>query len=933
MSFFEHYFDEVEFTGRETTVCCPFPHHTVNGIEYEETRASAHINLDKGVFHCKSCGASHSEVGFIAAVLGCDYKVATALRAKFEENNESIHTWKEFAPINDTVKERCLSLGISNKVIKELEIGNENDNKIAFPVTIFGKLLDVRTYDPGGVVKLKCRKGAMMGLILPFDIWRYSDKSKWTLVCAGEKDMAIARTHGFNAITITGGELKLPTLLKEFEGRKVAICYDNDEAGIHGANQLAAHLFNITKEVRVVTGHYSICKEKGEDITDFFTKYHCTADDLKQIIKNTEPFSHEEVEKQKNIKEPLITLIDATKPQYINKTVRSNIQVVGAFDTSFVAPSSLIAKKVNSSEDIKSNKLLLGQTVEWYLDDTTAADLLKLIDNNFNEEQIRLNTREVLGISRNEYGISISKPTKEAIYKASVIDALEVMEKDHTPIEITAYSLGKKLESGKKYRATYRLVPHPYKGQSLIAIITHVEDSADSVSNFKVTDDVKQSLDVIKNMEGTVEEKVNVLTQKIKGLLDYDGYDQLIQTIDLAYHTVLGFNFNNSKNVRGYLDTFIVSESRVGKSTTAIALQKEYGLGTFTSLAGSSATVAGIIGGSNKVNGTFQTRAGLVPQNHKGLIIFEELAKSKDNILRELTDIKSSNQVRITRVSGTLNLPALVRMITLTNVKSTDGHTKPINSYPNGIEILIELIGSAEDIARFDMILVIGSRGKTIIDKDWKPEQPLPQQVYRDRIRWIWSRTPEQIKISEAVTKYIIEQCNDLNERYDSYIKIFGTEAWKKITRLAIAVAGYTVSTDNSYENIVVTKEHVNFAVNFFINLYDNNTFRFKEYVEEERRYSTIDEQGIKVLQEMYAENPVLLTTLMQSAITSKNNLMAASGLNNEQFGKFLNNLMRQLFIKFKGYDIIPTERFRVGMNSIDKKITITKVGEPDADF
>src|SRR5574344_2780527 len=200
--------------------------------------------------------------------------------------------------------------------------------------------------------------------------------------------------------------------------------------------------------------------------------------------------------------------------------------------------------------------------------------------------------------------------------------------KDVVPIEFTAYSIKRKLESGKKYRATYKLVPHPYRGQALIMIILDVEDSSDSVSNFTLTDEVKKNLDIFRNLKGTTTERITQLAERFKGVLGYNGYNQLITTFDLAYHTVLEFNFGMFKNVRGYLDTLIVAESRVGKSTTAEAMQKLYGLGTFTSLAGSSATIAGLIGGSNKVNGSYQTRAGAIPQNHRGLMIMEELGKS-----------------------------------------------------------------------------------------------------------------------------------------------------------------------------------------------------------------------------------------------------------------------------------------------------------------
>ena len=131
--------------------------------------------------------------------------------------------------------------------------------------------------------------------------------------------------------------------------------------------------------------------------------------------------------------------------------------------------------------------------------------------------------------------------------------------------------------------------------------------------------------------------------------------------------------------------------------------------------------------------------------------VFEEFGKCKQDIVSELTDIRSSNEVRIARVSGTITMPAMVRMIALTNTKAIGGSIKPIAAYPNGIAIVTELVPTAEDIARYDMIVILPDRGNSQIDPFWEPETPFPQECYRDRVRWVWSRTADQIIISKEV--------------------------------------------------------------------------------------------------------------------------------------------------------------------------------------
>lgn len=930
MSFLEAYFDLNEYSG-EQAVCCPFPHKTSSGVEYLETRPSAHVNTEKHVFHCKVCGKGLSEAQFTTEILGCTYAEELKLRRCFA-NDEDIVAWNNETTLSDITREKAHAFGITDEVLDELHVASSQDlhDHITFPAFMFDHLIDCRVYRPGEKPKLLARLGAPAGLIIPFDLWRETPARRWTWVCAGEKDMAVARSHGLNAITITGGEGALPIAPNYFKDRLVAIVYDNDGAGIRGAKNLARCLCKAgAKTVKVVTGFHEICKEEHEDITDYFNKYGATKEQLIEYLKQTQPYNLEEDEDYLQ-KYPLMNLMEASNPQNINKMVMTNVQVVSSSEDTFVCPSSIVAEKFRDGGP--GDMLPVGTIKEWALNENTLGDVLHLVDGNFTEDKIHEHIKTILRIMQKEKYVSIKMLSKVTVFKAYVTDMFETADDmSAQPMEYVVYSIGKKLESGQKYMITHKLVPHPYKGQQLVSIAMDFKQANDSISDFKLTETTIANLKTVQDIPGSIPEKIQTMTEMVKGILGYNGNDQLIQAIDFSFNTVLGFNFGMFKNVRGYLDTFIISESRVGKSSTSDALRRTYGLGTITSLAGNSATIPGLVGGSNKTATGHQTRAGVIPQNHKGLIIFEEFGKSSHQISAELTDIRSSNEVRIARVSGTIILPALVRMITLTNPKTVNGNIKSIASYPNGFTILTELVDTAEDIARYDMIVILADRGANSIDPLWQPLAPLPQEVYRTRIRWIWSRTPEQIILSPEISNYIITMANDVNERYECHIKLFGTEAWKKITRLAIAVAGYTVSTDETYENIVVTKECVDYAVRYLVSLYDNSTFKLQEYVQHERLFSSIDDEGVARLQQIYETSPMLILQLEQSASVTKNVLQAATGMSFDDLSKSLNQLTKGLFIKFVGYDIIPTERFRLGVSRINKNTSLPRLGEYNA--
>ena len=930
MSFFTEYFG-IAGDQIETPVCCPFEHFTSNGHPYQETHESAHVNTMDNLFHCKVCGKGYSEAQFIQAVLQCKFPDAKRIQRAFETIEDRNLWLSDTTSLNEETKQRCLNLGMSEKVIEELDLltAPGTTDHIAFPVFMFNHLLDARVYNPGGSPKVRSRANCPSGLIIPFDIWKDTIPSLVTVLCAGEKDMAIARSFGFNAITLTGGENTTPRQLSYFKDRYVVICYDNDGAGITGAQKIASELLKVTKSVKVITNFHE-GMEEHEDITDYFIKYRHTKDDLVSCMKSTPIYIPPVNDISRGY--PIMDLLQASRPENLNKMVQSNVQVVAIAETTFACPTSILAEKFKETQAGDSMKV--GDIREWELSENNAQDILHMIDNNFREDIIQKNIRDILRILQKERYVSIKTLQQATVFKCFVTDMFETADASTTqPMEYTAYSLTNKLESGQKYLATYKIVPHPYKGQQLIMIITDAKQANDSVTNFKLTENIKASLQTIIDIQGPIPDKIHILIEKVKGLLGYDGNNQLIEIIDLAFHTPLQFHFGHFQNIRAYLDTIIVGESRTGKSSTADALRKIYGLGTFTSLAGNSATIPGLVGGSNKTANGYQTRAGIIPQNHRGLVIFEEFGKSNNSVITELTDIRSSNEVRITRVAGTITLPAMVRMISLTNPKNVGGQIKSVASYPNGIAVLTELVTSAEDIARYDLICVLADKGNSKIDPDWKPETPLDTRVYRDRIRWIWSRTADQILIDRSVELHIIERSNTLNKTYEGHIKIFGTEAWKKISRLAIAIAGYVVSTDASYENIIVKKEHVDLAEKILVSLYDNSTFKLKEYIAFEKQFTHIDEEGVALLQDIYDKTPMLILQLEQSASTGRQILLAATGLTTEEMNKALTRMTKGLFVKYNNYDIVPTERFRLGLARINKKTFVSKVGEVNVEI
>ena len=914
----------------ENTVLCPF---------HSESTPSMQINTIQKIYHCFGCGAHGNENDFIEQYFGINKnQISTFKDLLFK--SDSLEDYENFSRSDNLYTSNytyldLIKLGVSPEVLEQLKVGcetcsvvsddgiptisaNEASHRLVFPIIVRDRVLDYRAYTTDKSInpKTMSKPGVSSGLVLPYHLW--IDDMRPTIICEGEKDMAIARTAGFNAISL-GGCNNLPeVMLDNFKNRTVYIVYDNDNPGRQGALKLANMLYSVTKYVYICDiGKY--VKEDKEDITDFFVKYKYKISDFEDMMSNAKIFDNDAQEKFISDSYPEVSLNEASTT-YLGKIVRSNVQVMATYEDQYSVPGYATFIKEASGGREERNLKHKGDTAYWSLQKSNFEDILVLTDNNLKKQQIQENLKQIVGWG-NEDSVKVQIASSKTIFKACVADCTEsIIAKDIKRTEFTCYT-DTKLEAGKNYQIIYKVVPHPYKGQQQVLIVLEVKESGDVVTTFEVTPEV------IKDLQEFQKYKFKELAEKQKAYIKFNVDTRLLEFIDLWYHTPKEFNFGYIKNIRGYLDGLIVAESRVGKSSTAQALSKIYGLGQIASLAGSAATPAGLIGGTVRAGTSSQIRPGLIPRQHNKAIIFEELAKAKYSLIPELTDIRSSGLVRINRSNGDLTLPASVRILFLTNPKTDDdGVSRPIIAYPNGVDIVKPLIGGVEDIARFDFIYILGDTPNEI-DPLWQPPVGFTEKQLQTRIRWIWSRNCDEIIISPELQKYIVDKSKELNNKYLCSIKIFSTETWKKISRLAIAIAGYMVSTDVQFKNIIVLQKHVDIATVLLESIYNNQIFKLKEFVEQERKQLDCTLGDVKYVKEMIIRFPSMIKYLESNSNISKNNLMTISGLDLTTFNTALQGLSKNSLVQLSRNNVYPTPKFLIAV----KKAKDLDIGDTSA--
>ena len=212
-----------------------------------------------------------------------------------------------------------------------------------------------------------------------------------------------------------------------------------------------------------------------------------------------------------------------------------------------------------------------------------------------------------------------------------------------------------------------------------------------------------------------------------------------------------------------------------------------------------------------------------------------------------------------------------------------------------------------------DFIYILGE-GPNEIDPLWAPKDGFSIEDLQTRIRWIWSRDASQIILTDTITKFIVDEAKKLNDEFLCSVKIFSTETWKKLARLSIAVAGYMVSTNLDYTQIVVKENHVKIAVALLRSIYDNSIFKLKEFVEEERKTLTCRLADINFIKEKIKRFPSLMDYLENNNNIAKNTLYTISGVDQTIFNGVMQELSREHLISLQRDKIYCNPKLIIGI-------------------
>lgn len=806
---------------------------------------------------------------------------------------------------DQTMLTKVMSLGFSKELIEEMKLGLIKDEVgkkyLGIPIYYNNILVDVRRYNImkyENQPKMKSNDNTRVGWLVPYD--KFLSSNEICYLFEGEKDMLMARELGINAYTLTGGAGAVPNeyVINAFKDKDIVICYDNDDAGHKGMESIYKELKDIVKSIKYIEIG-DVVKEDKEDFYDYIHKYNGNIFEFYSLDQHH--FNLKEIDSIK-----ISTIKDALKDSKIKKDLRSIITVTSEFSDPYSVPTVVEIEKVKDT-GTKLDTMFENEKRTWFLEKINMQDMLELIEVNAKTVELNAKFRSYLNVPAKEPGIEIRPKELKTIFKSIITDK----DYDGSGVSLDIYSF-EKLNVGSQYVIDYKIYPHPTKNQKLIAVAFNVKLINDS-NNYTIN---KEKLSVFKS-DGNIKERLDRLYESAKHhIAKHLNYNIWLMS-DLVFNSILDFNYGEP--MKGALDVFFLGDTQVGKSETTSKMVELYNFGHFLSL--KTSTTVGLIGGSNKVDGAFCNTIGAIPRQHKRLAILEEFSGARPDFIKTMTDIRSSNELRISRVSGELIVPCKLRMITISNpINDENGNPRFLNTFPNGVMPLMELIKSAEDVARYDGFLLIPK-----VENRFNPfayqltGEKIPKECYEEKAKWVVTRGIDNVKFADGVESYIWEKAEELNKLFECNFPLFGTTTSKKLARFCVALASLVMEVDESYENIIVTKEIVDFIVEYLISIYTSPTFKLREYALDYRSYSEYTDKDVKNLQSLYAHNSTFIDFIGTQNRTTRSNLLSISGLESAKFSPLFNKMVAYKFIRLNNDNVYPTNKFRKVYNLIDK--------------
>lgn len=952
---------DVQRRGQEIKAKCPFPErhegHTDNNPSFT-------ANLGTGVWYCNSCqskGNIHtlykelykktSEEAWFD--LGDALKIPRPDGSKPTRPDIDPGLVREYhqrlmsltGPLRDVLRERR---GLTDETLVKFQLGWDGE-RVTIPIyDEFNTLVNFRRYkwnsneDQWKVLNYVDEFNNAYGEVRIFGIDRVVDTDlDYVVWCEGEMDRLTCEQHGFpTACPTSGAGTWKPDWSKLFRNKKrVYLAQDNDEAGRNATRKLCEKLYHVV-DVYVITWPENF-PNKG-DITDFFTKCKQTTEDFQSLLDNATKYvdpalSEARLADESDAKE--VHLSSSADADFVGKRIRVPVMVSGKDSTPYVCPRVLKARCGEAAgETKKCGSCSLAVNAGELIRTLTSQDagVMKLIKCSDAQQQRMI--KDLLGVNPTCPECRIEITDNMNLEELRLIPKAEAnfgFSKEHEYVVRSGYYVGNNLKTNRRYTLVGYMYPEP-NTQYATYMFDQAIPERDLISDFELDEEALQRLSLFKQKPGqSVRDKFNEIHSDLERNITYIWERRPVAfAVDLIYHTVLNFYFQEQYVKRGWGELLIIGDSGQAKTTIVERLMHHYRLGELHS--GESSKRTGLVYSMQQTNKRWFLVWGAFPLNDGGLLTIDELSGLSEDDLGVMSDVRSSGIARATGVI-TAETTSRTRAIYISNPRNG----RQLNSETYGVSAVLKLMGKAEDVRRLDLAMSVasGDVDPALVNKSLKEIPEVPHVYTSDacntRVLWAWSRRPDDIVFTEEATSRILKKATEMGAKYSSKVPIVEAADQRiKIARLSVAAAACVFSSDEAGQKVIVKPEHVDFVVDFMNELYCSKSFGYDKLSAQDTITSDTSADNIQRLRKAYLALPIMdfnemSKTLYQLPYFSRATLEDYTGLSKDDLKmllKFMTN--NHLVDKVRGdYRRLPlgTELFE---NLVEKPIEREEIDE-----
>jgi hypothetical protein len=742
-----------------------------------------------------------------------------------------IEGWHSNLVSDEVYMDYLLERGIHTKTVVEHKIGYDRDKHV-YTIPVFGpdgEIWNVRRYTTreNARTKIWSVEGMRTTELYPISILLDSDE---VVFAEGEWDCLITLQHGFRCITKTTSATHWNNAWNElFRDKVIYFAGDRDKDGQIGVRKAARALHRIA-DVRLIDLPYEIMPKHGKDLTDFWLEHDRA--DFEQLMANARRWKVKDESERE-----VITVLDSFDSQRVGKEVNLQVTIKGKKDPGYSVPHKIAMTCTRDRGPMCQYCPLNAKDGEAeYLIEPNDPTVLAMM------EATQLQLMAAIATS---YGVPGGKCPKlemeiighqavEILFARPSIDHSDgTQAKDYKNIKITSVGRHDTMPNNTVI-VTGALYPNP-KDQHNEFLAWEIERQETSVDRFQMSDEAVRLMKRFQPRKGQPPlKKLGSINRELAAhVTRIVGRPEMHAVMDLTFHSALAFKFGGQLVHRGWIESLIVGDTRTGKSEAAERLVRHFGAGEV--VGGEAATLAGLVGGMQQIGGKdWAVTWGVIPINDRRIVVIDELSGLHPDEISKMSDVRSSGMAKLTKVLQEVTY-ARTRLLWLGNPRMGG-----MDQFTYGVDSIRPLIGNPEDIARFDLAMAV-AKGDVPPDLYNKPietgELKLTSEACHTLLMWVWTRTADQIVFAKGAEDVVYKLAMDLGSRYvEDPPLVQAANARIKIARVAVAIAARTFSADDSYEKVVVTKDHVRDAVKFIDMIYAMPAFGYAERSEERLR-------------------------------------------------------------------------------------------------